>query len=73
MSERNSYSNYIQYLKIKNNTNVCAPTARYYDTQYNKALGLKISDPAAARAILVDLLEIKKDPDVVALSQELGC
>ena len=75
MSSRNTYSNYIQYLKLKNTTTVCAPTAREYDRLYNKALALSTgSDPdkVNALAIVKGLLAIKKNPDVFALFQSLS-
>ena len=76
MSARNTYSNYIQYLKIKNNSDphVCAPTAREYDRQYNRALVLStggVPEQQQAATILTDLLTVKKNPDVLALLQEL--
>ncbi len=78
MSKRNTYVNYIQYLKLKNTTTTCSPTQRSYDQQYNDAITLIDTGIAANIALGVTILEklltIKKDPEVLALVQEYkGC
>lgn len=75
MTDRNTYCNYIQYLKLKNTTKICAPTRREYDRRYNRALAL--SDDVAPGAkdkamdIAKELYKIKRDPDVLAIIQKL--
>ena len=71
MSQRNSYTDYSQYLKSQN-TEECSRIARDYDKQYNRAFRLKDSNPTEAVNILTVLYGIKRNPDVLSLLQDLS-
>ena len=73
MTDRNTYYNYIQYLKLKNTKLICAPTRREYDRRYNRALTLAddVNTKDKAMENAKELYKIKKDPDVLALIQKL--
>lgn len=64
MSYKNSFTDYISYIKNKaiNKENNFVYN---YSKCYNKGLELKESDPSQAVQIFSQLYKVKKDPDVL--------
>lgn len=71
MESRNSVFNYTLFLSQKSSVNKNDKLNYDYDKCLNLAIELKDSKPIRSVEILKKLYEIKKDPEVIKLLQEL--